>query len=130
MEHHWIDADALIQSKNGPYGFDIAPGFWNLIDEAIESGHLRSANEVHEELSRGQDDLTDWVAERPELFAEADESVQQEFRTIADYVEANYDEAHAQEFLSGADAWLIAHAAQDGGIVVTREKAIAPNAKR
>jgi hypothetical protein len=32
-----LDADVFIQAKNGPYAFDIAPGFWQGLQDAVAS---------------------------------------------------------------------------------------------
>ena len=43
------------------------------------------------------------------------------FKNLADHVVANYGPPYSFEFLSVADPWLIAHAMESNGVVVTFE---------
>ncbi|MCH8994000.1 MAG: DUF4411 family protein [Chloroflexi bacterium] len=132
MVDYWLDSNSLITPKKGPYGFDIAPGFWTLLEQKASEGVIRSPRSVYYELvDMTDDDLADWAKERKEgeLFVEPDEAVQGTFRTIADYVQDNYDESNARHFLDGADPWVIAHAKTRGGEVVTFEVR-APNSRK
>ena len=130
MSVHWLDSDVFIQSKNGPYGFDIAPGFWRLIEGAANEGSVRSPMEVYNELAAGSDQLAEWAKDQTSLFVDADDDVQLCFQVVADHVEEAYEEAFAAEFLGSADPWLIAHAINNLDVVVTREARLAVNAKR
>lgn len=62
------------------------------------------------------------LARIPSLFIDPDQQVQDAYRRVADYVMNNYRYHRAEEFLGGADPWLIAHAIVDNGKVVTHEK--------
>jgi len=74
-----------------------------------------------------RDDLAEWVAARQQfLTAEPAPSVQASFTEIADYVRATYQAVHVQTFLRGADPWVIAHARDESGRVVTLEVREAP----
>ena len=53
-----------------------------------------------------------------------------QYQKIADHVVAHYGQAQVADFLAGADGWLIAHAMDTGGIVVTHESAVRPDAKK
>ena len=53
MADYWLDADSLIQTKNGPYGFDIAPSFWSFIEQKMNEGTVSSCSMVFEELENG-----------------------------------------------------------------------------
>lgn len=132
MPDYWLDSDSLIQTKNGPYGFDIAPSFWSFIKDKLNEGIVSSSLMVFSELEKGdEDDLLKWTRERKDEghFPEPDEEVQEAFRQVAEYVNGNYPEYQSSVFLTGADAWLIAHAMAKGGIVVTFEVS-APNSQR
>jgi len=126
MERYCLDADVLIQAKNGPYAFDIAPAFWQFIDQAVDSGQVYSTQPVYVELMEGQDELSNWASERQNsgLFPVPEAEVQEKYRLVADYVNANYAQAKAADFLKGADPWIIAQAINDRSIVVTHEKAV------
>ena len=131
-DRYWMDADVFIQSKNGPYGFDIAPGFWRRIELGAADGILRSIKLVYDELARGNDELVDWakVMNTNGFFVSPDESVQLALRDVAAHVKANWEDPYVAEFFDGADPWIIAQAKADSGIVVTRESAKRPNARK
>ncbi len=132
MPEYWIDSNVFIQAANGPYGFDIAPGFWVALDNLAASGRIASSLMVYGELLRMDDDLAIWARERrtPALFAEPDESVQTAFQEVARYVQGEYAANQAAMFLSGADPWLIAHAMASGGKVVTLETMVPSNSQK
>ena len=128
MPRYWLDSNVFIEGFKGPYAFDIAPRFWDLIDEMIDDGRLSCPVRVYEELQDVQDDLARWVRERRQsgLFVEPDPVVQEEFRAIAEYVTKRYPDNQARRrFLDRADPWIIAHSIAMGGSVVTLEP-IAP----
>jgi len=123
MDRCVLDSNIYIEMKNGPYGFDIVPGFWAWIEREAEAGTLYSPRAVYEEISRGDDDLAAWFKARSSthLFVQPDAEVQAAYRRIADRVVADYEPHQASDFLSGADPWVIAQAQGDGAIVVTHE---------
>lgn len=132
MPNYWLDADSLIQTKNGPYGFDIAPSFWSFIEQKMNEGIISSSIVVYGELENGdEDDLLVWARQQKGNghFIEPDVVVQAIFREIAIYVNQNYPQFQASAFLAGADPWIIAHAKVYGGRVVTFE-VTAPNSKK
>lgn len=132
MADYWLDSDSLITPKNGPYGFDIAPGFWRLLEEQALVGVVRSPMFVYHELvDESDDELANWAKQQREsgLFVEPDEAVQTTMRSIADHVQRNYDQTNAQLFLDGADPWVVAHVKTHGGKVVTFEKGASKSKK-
>lgn len=129
MPDYWLDSDALIQSKNEPYGFDIAPRFWEFLERKIADGTIASCQQVYDELQDGKDELSAWARRQKACFMAADQGVQAVFGHVSVYVKNHYDEMHAREFLRGADGWLIAHARVHGGETITREVP-APDSKR
>lgn len=132
MPNFWLDTDSLIRAKNGPYGFDIAPGFWTFLEQKASEGIIASSVTVYGELEDGaEDDLLQWAKQQKDVgfFVDADLLVQTAFRQIADYVNNTYPQYQASEFLNGADPWIIAHAKAYGGKIVTFEKG-APNSKK
>ena len=125
----WLDTDTFITAKNGPYAFDILPGFWSFLDQKADDGDISSSTVVYDELVVGADDLAAWVQARrnTNLFVPPDQLVQSLFTSVANHVSAQYEPVHASAFLGGADAWVIAHAIADGGQVVTFEKPVPLN---
>jgi len=123
MCRYHLDANVFIQAKNGPYGMDIAPSFWKLLDDQSDAGVICSSTMVYEELATGNDELAAWAKARKgtRLFVEPSANVQQVFYQIAAYVHERYAEHQVQRFLAGADAWVIAHAKVENAVVVTHE---------
>ena len=124
-----LDANIFIQAKNFYYHFDICPGFWDWLDQ--QTGTIGSIIPVCEELVAGNDELKPWAKDRKEtgFFADnTDPAVQEVFRTIAVYVDSQYETHQAGKFLDGADPWLIAYARVQDCTIVTSER-LAPGAK-
>jgi hypothetical protein len=122
--YHWLDANAFIQAKNGPYSFEMAPGFWRWLEKASRDGLIRSPMNVYQEIQTGTDELAQWakrVKKSSGLFVWADQEVQKCFGPIALFVQQHYSAPQAAEFLRGADPWVIAHALENQGTVVTHE---------
>lgn len=132
MTEFWLDTNVFIGAARGPYGFDIAPGFWVFLDEMVGQRRIASPQMVYRELTAGEDQLATWVKDRRTsgLFIEPDATVQVRFGEIATYVYNQYDAVNAGRFLEVADPWLIAHASVQGGTVVTLETLVPPNAKK
>lgn len=132
MPEYWIDTNVFIEAKNGFYAFDIAPGFWSLLDEMTAEGRIASNSLVYRELQRVKDDLAEWARERraSAMFVEPDMDTQMAFQEVAQYVSERYETNQAAMFLAVADPWLIAHAMASGGKVVTQETRAGENSKR
>jgi hypothetical protein len=125
MAEYWLDTMVFISPmQEGYYGFDLAPTFWQLLEQKADSGVLASTRKVCDELIRRRDSLSVWVDARKDssLFVDPSQEVQNTYTRIADYVMSNYRYHRAEEFLGGADPWLIAHAVVDNAKVVTHEK--------
>jgi len=123
MKKYCIDTNFLIQAKNGPYGFTIAPGFWDWLDKGFSSEIIYSSEMVYYELIDGNDELTEWIKERknPKIFIKPNNIVQLNNAKIADYVINNYPSYQAEVFLAKADSWVIAQTMSDNNYVVTFE---------
>ena len=124
MVDYWLDSNVFIEGKKGPYGFDIAPRFWNMLDELIDADIVSCPALVYSELQNVQDDLSTWAKERrrTSLFVEPSEAVQRTFREVIAYVMQHYPENQSRRrFLDRADPWVIAHAIAQGGAVVSLE---------
>ena len=132
MTDYWLDTNVFVQGSRGPYGFDIAPTFWELLDDLVADGRIASPVRVYDELFDGHDELVAWARTRRAsgLFVEPDVAVQVSFREVVEYVKTRYRpirETH--RFLDKADPWVIAHAHAKGGKVVTLEQQV-PNISR
>src|SRR5580698_7244799 len=95
-----LDSNFFIESKKGPYAFDIAPGFWQWLDLKIESGEVFSSEMVYHELEGGGDDLATWVRARRTsgLFEVPNSDAQTALKNIVAHVNATYTPANAKPF--------------------------------
>lgn len=128
-----LDSDTFIQAKNLYYGFDICPGFWDWIDNAVQGCAVRSISRVYDELAAGNDELAEWIKERRSdgrFLDVTDPRTQRWFREVAATVQSgDYRPPAKAQFLAGADPWLVAKARVLGATVVTMERP-EPSAKR
>jgi uncharacterized protein DUF4411 len=109
--------------------------FWSFLEKQAQAGILCSSIEIYKEILRygdETDELTRWVKQKKTsgLFCPLSKEVQLAYREVADYVMLHYKERSAKvaEFLKGGDAWIIAHARCDDGIVVSHENRLDPSA--
>jgi len=131
MGRFWIDANVLIQSKNGLYSFELAPPFWSFLDEEVGMGRICSSTKIYAEIVKredAKDKLAQWARHRRTegMFVHPGKDVQEVFRRIADHIQEQYSRKQAKvaNFLGGGDGWIIAHAKCDRGTVVTHESRV------
>lgn len=123
-----IDANVLIEAKNKYYHMDFCPGFWDWIVHRAADGRIASIRSVYDELIIGNDELKDWAVHNSHIFLPASDTLTQ--RNLAEVVayiarqqvEVPMSVGAMDEFLRGADSWLIAKALSIRGIVVTHER--------
>ncbi len=120
-----MDTDTLIQAKNGYYSFDIAPRFWEWLDEQYKRGRIYSSVLVCGELMAGNDRLAKWAKDRQHsgFFKKPGRKGQEAYREVVRYVSSGrYPQHQYAEFVRGADAWVIAQAKANSTKLVTMEK--------
>lgn len=124
--NYLLDANTLIEAKNRYYRMATCPGYWDWLLQAHARGLVGSVDSVARELRKGNDDLAEWAKTHGEVFQpESDEATQHAFAEIARYVAARADTMKPgalEEFLAGADPWLIAKARVTSALVVTQER--------
>lgn len=122
---YWLDSNVLIEAKNGPYQFDLAPGFWKALEEEADAGNICVPKMVYEEIvgDGPKDDLAKWMRLRKKngLCVSAGKPVQEAFQKVANHVVAKYEAPFSHDFLRVADPWVVAHAIESKGAVVTFE---------
>lgn len=127
---YWLDSDVLIFAKDtiAPFGFAEFAGFWDLVHRNLEVGTVRITKRNYQEITEGrekEDELAKWLRLRkgPSVCVPPTKQVQAFATKIGDYVYSNqkFYERYRARFSQGADAWLVAQAAVEGGVVVTRE---------
>jgi len=126
-----LDANIFIEAKRRYYAFDLCPGFWQSLLQQYQQGNLESIDRVKMELSEG-DDLNDWKKKAADLFVATDSSsVLTAYADIIQWAQTQgrFNDAAKSEFAGGVDAWVIAYAKANNGIVVTHEVS-APKSKK
>lgn len=124
LVRYWLDSNVFIEGSKGPYGFDLAPQFWNILEKMVDRGLLACPIQVYGELQGAPGDLAAWAQKNrsTDMFVNPDMAVQDEFRNVAEYTVQHYpDNAPRKRFLDRADPWIIAHAIVTEGTVVTLE---------
>ncbi len=122
-----LDANTLIEAKNRYYRMTVCPAYWSWVQRSHGVGVVSSIEPVGVELKRGNDELAEWAKNQAGLFLPvSDEATQHAFAQVATHVasQAAVMKAGAlEEFLDGADPWLIAKAmtTQDA-VIVTHEQ--------
>jgi len=122
---HLLDANTLIEAKNRYYGMTICPGYWSWLLLQNQALELASIIPVREELARGRDELAEWAKDNADLFHTiSDEQTQTAFGEVVGAIAQQSGKMKVgalEEFLDGADPWLIAKAMSTGATVVTHE---------
>lgn len=127
-----LDANTYIEAKNQYYGMDICPAYWDWLDRQFALGTIASVDMIGRELKEGNDELADWVRERPDHFISNDDELTQTlFADIVQFVmEGDYNPGNRDNFLAKADPWIIAKAKAIGASVVTHEAVAAVNTRK
>lgn len=135
MHRYWLDANVLIEAHNRSYPFDVATTFWRSLAGQIEEGNIVSARRVYKEVAeqeRHQDAVANFVRSRRQYLCQpSSKEVDAFVGKVEDYIfnSGRYLATEAWRFSRGADPWVIAHAAVDSGVVVTKESALRPEAQ-
>jgi len=125
-----LDANVFIQAKNLYYGMDFCPAFWDWLIEKNKEGIVFSIDKIKNELSVGNDELTEWAEDNDDLFIKTDTKVVEKFGDISNWVMSqNYEQGAINIFLQAADFYLIAHTMSMDCVLVTHEVS-APSTKK
>lgn len=129
-----LDANTLIEAKNRYYQMSICPGFWDWVSHAHMGGDVASIASVGAELRRGNDELADWAKHNTSFFIDdSDSATQTAFAEVANFIVAAADTMKSgaiEDFLGGADPWLIAKARTMSAVIVTHERFNEANRKK
>jgi predicted transport protein len=122
---YWLDAGVLITAKNKYYSFKLVPSFWAFLEVQLKLGTVRMPKMSFQEITDGNDELAKWCKERRNIgyfcVKSSHRDVQSRYEVIAEHVAKKYKPHQVAEFLKGADGWVIAHALESHGYVVTDE---------
>ena len=119
MAFYSFDTSSLLNGRRDLLPPDTFPTLWERIAEMITNGSIRAPDEVDRELSRRDDEVSQWAKAQKDLFAPLDAPLQRQTRAVLD--------AHPRltgrgKGRNAADPFVIALAqlARDG-VVVTEE---------
>lgn len=132
----WLDANVLIEANRRSYPYQIAKTFWLRLAEQVEKGNVVSPRRVYQELTENekhQDFVKHWVKVRHKQLSQVpNRDVSKLVGNIQEYAYSNHQfiQYECWKFSGGGDPWVIAHAKIDGGIVVTQESGLRPEAKK
>ena len=129
-----LDANTLIEAKNRYYRMTVCPAYWSWVQRSHDTGVVSSIEPVRVELRRGNDELAEWAKNQAELFVPVyDEATQQAFAKVAAHVASQAASMKAgalEEFLDGADPWLIAKAMTTPDAVIVTHEQFNPQMRR
>ena len=122
-----LDTNVLIQAWNTYYSMDLAPKYWDILDEMARKGTVFCTHEVKREIEKVDDELKKWTQTRDYLFRDITEDVQQHIRDVLKAFPRLVDTTRDR---SMADPWVIAHALAEKATVVTKEMITPAGSKR
>lgn len=118
-----LDANTYIHAKNLYYSFDFCPAYWDWLDKECAAGKIASIDMVANELTAGNDELVVWVKARSGHFLLCDDAETQSLVGVIaqDLMQGSYNQQNRDDFLAGADPWIIAKAKIICATVVSHE---------
>ena len=85
-----LDANVFIQAKQLYYGMDFCPAFWDWLIQQNAQGTVHSIEKVGDELTAGNDALSQWAGEHDAtFFLPPDEKVLQALTTVSNWVKSD-----------------------------------------
>jgi hypothetical protein len=130
-----LDTNVFIQAKNFYYAFDIAPSFWEKLNQLAKDNVFSIIDHVKRELTKSRDNPDDihlWIKEEysGEVLSTNDQLVVNKYTEITEKVQSDhkrdkhYQSSAIQKFLEfeNADTWLISYALAYNCKIVTFEK--------
>lgn len=119
-----LDANVLIQAWQKYYNPKFCPDYWKTLNELGKQGRIFIPEEVHVEITRTEDDLSNWLKSSKIPIAKTTGPVTKCLKDIylANPLHKNLvDNTRARSL---ADPWVIAHAINQNAIVVTKEEKV------
>lgn len=127
MKHYCLDTGVFIEGWNRYYSMDLCPQYWKVLDDLAKQGVIFSPIEVKREINTTDDDLKEWIKDKPHFFKEITMEVQLALRQLmADY--GRLVDSIKQRSI--ADPWVIALAMVENAVVVTKETPSGLNSRR
>jgi predicted nucleic acid-binding protein len=119
-----LDANVLIQAWQKYYAPAICPSYWDVLSDLGKAGTLFLAEEIYEEITRTDDDLTAWLKQSDLPVIATDSQVIDCWKRILAAEPIHVELVHERRGRSLGDPWVVAHAMSRGATVVTKEEKI------
>jgi hypothetical protein len=117
-----LDANVLIQAWQKYYSPTICPNYWDVLNELGKGGRIFIPEEIRNEITSTEDDLSDWLKKSSIEVRKTDGDVAKCWsRVLAAHDHHQYLVAEAKGRSLG-DPWVISHALASGATVVTKEE--------
>ena len=120
-----LDANVFMEAARRYYAFDLAPGFWQGLQQYAAGWPDQERRPDQARAGQGNDDLADWAdAEFKDAFATTNrQDVIDVYARVMEWVagRSQYTDAAKDKFASGADGWLVAFAIACHCVIVTQE---------
>lgn len=120
-----LDANLFFTADSLYYPMDFCPAYWDMIDKHIEDGSVLILDQVYQELTKGESAVSEWIKERKDgglVKKFHDDETQEEYKKIVNHVaSSDYKPEVIDEFLRGADPWIIAACKVHNLVLVTKE---------
>lgn len=120
-----LDTNIFIQAHQHICPMDVMPGYWEALVLFAREQRICSIDWVYREIAENEDELSDWAREHKFMFKSSeDDATQKKLKEIANWIEQNkqYTDEAKENFLNGADPWLIAYALTHKCKIVTLER--------
>jgi hypothetical protein len=119
-----LDANVLIQAWQKYYSPKFCPSYWDILNELGNQQTIFIAEEVFNEIIRTEDDLSKWLKQSKISVRSISEGVTKCLQQIYAKDPSHKTLVDNTKSRSLADPWVIAHAINEGAIVVTKEEKI------
>lgn len=130
-QKYCLDANVLIEAWQKYYSPKFCPDYWKILDDLGYDKRIFLPQNVFEEITKTEDDLTAWIRQSRIPIYKIDGSVTECLQIIFAVNETHKYLVDNTRQRSLADPWVIAHAMKENACVVTKEEKItAPNSTR
>lgn len=124
MRVYCLDANVFIQPWRTYYSPHLCPDYWTLLSELGVRNKIFIPEVVYEEITRTEDDLSDWIKTSNIPIRKIDAAVTKCLKEIYEANPLHKLLVDNTKQRSLADPWVIAHAINEKACVVTKEEKI------
>ncbi|MCD8395624.1 MAG: DUF4411 family protein [Lachnospiraceae bacterium] len=126
-EKFLIDTNSFVAPYRLYYAFDLVPTYWKELSKKADTGRLILLDMVKDEIDKGQDALSDWLAQQTGFIvcSHVSEKIINQYQEVLRYVQTCglYREQALAAWAPAniADPWLIAVAKVNDYTIITGE---------